>query len=85
MATLPRLDWRQQALQFDPMTERVQSLLAAAECYPKTSLIDGKRGPVSINGLETFQIRYNCGDGKGNADLIIGDRTWESLLTGKKW
>lgn len=85
MTKLPSLDWRAHAPQFDPMTERVQSLLAAAECYPKTALIDGRRGPVSLDGLARFQVRYNCGDGHGHADLKIGPNTWESLLTGKKW
>lgn len=83
MAELPVLDWRKQNTAYDAMTERVQGLLAAADCY--TDRLDGRRGPKSLAALRTFQIRSNSGDGRGGADMFIGPRTWESLLLGKRW
>lgn len=80
MAQLPDLDWTYQVTQYDPMTERIQALLKADDCY--SGLLDGKRGPISVAGLAKHQVKYNTGDGKGNADKKIGDWTWGSLLLG---
>ena len=83
MARLPNLDWRKQVTTYDAMTERIQGLLKAADCY--SGLLDGRRGPLTLQGMSKFQVRYNCGNGRGGADLLLGDKTWESLLFWKKW
>lgn len=83
MSKLPTLDWRNQSTAYDAMCERIQGLLKAADCY--TGNLDGRRGPLTLKGLERFQVRYNCGNGRGGADLSVGDKTWESLLFWKRW
>lgn len=83
MAKLPTLDWRSQHLTFDPMDERVQALLKVDDNY--SGLLDGKRGPISIAGMKAFQVEHHCGGAGGQPDLWVGDKTWESLLTGKVW
>lgn len=83
MAQLPILNWSKQSTKYDAMTERVQALLKAADCY--AGALDGRRGPLSLAGLMKFQRRYNCGGGGGKADMSIGAKTWQSLLLGKTW
>lgn len=83
MSKLPTLNWSAQVSQYDPMTERVQALLKAADCY--TGALDGRRGPLSLAGLRRFQILHNCGNGRGGADMSIGPKNWQSLLLGTKW
>lgn len=80
---LPNVDWRSQNASHNEMDERIQGLLKAAECY--SGDIDGLRGPKSQAGLAAFQRATNSGDGRGGADLMIGSKTWQSLLLGKRW
>lgn len=82
MATLPTVDWTTNDLRVRADTARIQGLLLAASI--DIGKLDGKRGPKSRAGLRIFQIRTNSGDGRGHADEIIGEKCWESLLTGKK-
>jgi len=83
MASLPSLDWTHQNGSYGAEDARVQGLLAADGTY--TGKIDGLRGPLSIAALARSQIKHNCGGGKGKADLLIGLKTWGSLLSGKVW
>lgn len=83
MSKLPALDWSTQDTRPDAMTGRVQGLLAADGRYG--GRLDDRRGPLSIAGLRAFQIAHNCGGGGGRADLLIGPKSWESLLLGTVW
>lgn len=81
---LPTLKWSKQSTKVDQWTKVVQGLLQAHGYYLMFK-IDGRRGSGSVKEFARFQINHNCGDGKGNADKIVGPKSWESLLTGKKW
>lgn len=65
--------------------DNLQGLLLAAG-YGPTGLVgsngrpDGVAGPATKNAVGDWQRRTNTGDGKGNADFIVGDGTWKSLI-----
>ena len=80
----PALDWRRKSRKVDPWTSTVQGLMQARGFYLKYK-IDGKRGAGSIAEFARFQIAYNCGDSHGHADKLVGDKSWESLIFGRKW
>ena len=84
MAALPRLNWTKTTKGADPWTRTVQGLLQARGHYLR-GRIDGIRGDRSIAALASFQVATNSGNGRGGADKIIAAKTWESLLTGRKW
>jgi len=84
MASIPMIDLNTTTSQWNPMVERIQALVKyAGDIDPGP--IDGRNGTLTKKGAAAFQKKYNSGDGKGNADLYFGDRSWESALTGKKW
>lgn len=83
MASLPRLVWTSNSTNKNEYDGRVQGLLAAAGVDP--GMLDDYAGPFSRAALAVFQRMTNSGDGKGNADYFVGAKTWESLLTGKRW
>lgn len=66
--------------------DNLQGLLLATGLYGPTGLIgsnghpDGIAGRVTKSAVDDWQRRTNTGDGKGNADSIVGDRTWKSLI-----
>lgn len=82
MSKLPNLDWRTQRTSYDAMDERVQALLKADDNY--SGALDGRRGPISVAGMRSFQAEHRCG-GAAGPDLLVGPKTWESLLTGRVW
>lgn len=65
--------------------KKLQGLLLA-HGYGPSGLTTGKGAPDGIAGTYTrlyvgrFQVKHNVGDGKGNADYIVGDATWTALI-----
>lgn len=80
VARMPRLDWTANDLAVRTETKRVQALLAANGFNPGP--LDGRRGNQSRLALAKAQRAFNSGDGNGNPDWIIGEKTWEKLLLG---
>ena len=84
MSKLPVIDLNRTSSQFNPYVERVQALLTAAGDNPASN-IDGRNGPLTRKALTAHQKKHNSGNGRGGADLVVGAKTGESLLTGKRW
>lgn len=83
MATLPNVNLNTKSSQYNPMVERIQALITYGcdiDCGP----IDGKNGAKTKRGAAAMQVKYNCGNGRGGADLVLGAKSWESMLLGKK-
>lgn len=65
--------------------DNLQGLLLAAG-YGPSGLVGANGRPDGIAGRATqgavgdWQRRTNTGDGRGNADYIVGDGTWKSLI-----
>lgn len=84
MSRLPTLVWKTPTTKKMGLAHgRLQGLLKATGDY--TGEIDEIPGRLSIAALERLQVRLNCGDGRGRADRVAGDKTWESALLGTKW
>jgi LysM repeat protein len=66
-----------------PYVERMQHLLAAAGFMDpgNTSNYDGVWG----NGTEGAKAKFDDAHGIGSGNTDCGPKSWESLLTGKKW
>lgn len=47
---------------------------------PKTGRPDGKGGAKTREYTAAFQRKHNTGDGKGNADLVVGPASWRAAL-----
>lgn len=62
---------------------RIQGLLQAAGYY-QAYKVDGICGAGTLSAGDQFQVDYRCGT-NGKADRFFGAKSWESLLTGKKW
>ena len=84
MATFPTLNLNTTSSnQWNPMVERVQALIKYG-CDIDPGPIDGHNGPATKRGAAAMQVKYNCGNGRGGADLVLGPKSWESMLLGKK-
>lgn len=65
--------------------KKLQGLLLAHGHGPK-GLVNHRGAPDGIAGQYTRlyvgreQVKYNTGDGRGNADYIVGDATWSALI-----
>jgi peptidoglycan hydrolase-like protein with peptidoglycan-binding domain len=67
-----------------PDVKRMQHLLAAAGFMNEsnTANYDGVWG----NGTETAKVNFDNAHGlKPSPPTDCGDKSWESLMTGKKW
>ena len=84
---MDRLDLRN--AQTAPVTGRhmdnLQGLLLAAGYGPRgligpSGRPDGVGGPLTKYYVGEWQKRTNTGDGRGNADYLVGTGTWKSLI-----
>jgi len=86
MSKLPTLDWRvRKSTKQGVSHARFQALLQVMGYNIGAAGADQIPGAMSQAAARQFQIDHNCGDGRGGADLVLGSKSWESALTGKKW
>lgn len=66
--------------------ETIQALMQARGFYLGFK-IDGVPGNGTLGSYDAFQVAFHCGGGANGRvpDRVNGARSWESLLTGKKW
>ena len=79
MATLPTIKKGQSG----PYVERMQHLLAAAGVMDPGNVknYDGVWG----NGTDSAKAKFDSAHGLGGSDTSCGPKSWESLMTGRKW
>lgn len=82
MADLPRITVVKTRIK-GPYFGRIQGLLQAAGLYQNFK-VDNISGPGTYTEFGKFQVAFNCGT-NGKPDYVCGPKSWESLLTGKKW
>lgn len=91
--TTSRDDWTMKKLDLrnahktpvrDPEVKKLQGLLLARGVSPigltKDGKPDGVAGATTRKRVGELQAKTNTGDGKGNADFIVGAGTWTVLI-----